>query len=218
MKQSLRLGLRALVLTSLSLLVVPAMGQNIQLHYDLGRYLYPKVQADRPRMTMTVEQQSLDRFGDTFYFVDMSFLQQGAVSANWKFMRNLRFWQGPLSWHVRYDGGLRFINANAPEPVGSRAISLNDAFMTGVTYTYLSPERRTMLSLTPLPSHTTMSSAEYGSSLLAMVSSPLRGSSAGGIRRIPASVGAQTSSLCRSRRCGATSIRSQVSHQTSTSA
>ena len=150
MKQSLRLGLRALVLTSLSLLAVPAMGQNIQLHYDLGRYLYPKVQADRPRMTMTVEQQSLDRFGDTFYFVDMSFLQQGAVSANWKFMRNLRFWQGPLSWHVRYDGGLRFINANAPEPVGSRAISLNDAFMTGVTYTYLSPERRTMLSLTPL--------------------------------------------------------------------
>ena len=101
MKQSLRLGLRALVLTSLSLLAVPAMGQNIQLHYDLGRYLYPKVQADRPRMTMTVEQQSLDRFGDTFYFVDMSFLQQGAVSANWKFMRNLRFWQGPLSWHVR---------------------------------------------------------------------------------------------------------------------
>ena len=91
MKQSLRLGLRALVLTSLSLLAIPAMGQNIQLHYDLGRYLYPKVQADRPRMTMTVEQQSLDRFGDTFYFVDMSFLQQGAVSANWKFMRNLRF-------------------------------------------------------------------------------------------------------------------------------
>lgn len=75
MKQSLRLGLRALVLTSLSLLAVPAMGQNIQLHYDFGRYLYPKVQADRPRMTMTVEQQSLDRFGDTFYFVDMSFLQ-----------------------------------------------------------------------------------------------------------------------------------------------
>lgn len=45
MKQSLRLGLRALVLTSLSLLTAPAMGQNIQLHYDLGRYLYPKVQA-----------------------------------------------------------------------------------------------------------------------------------------------------------------------------
>lgn len=81
MKQSLRLGLRALVLTSLFLLAVPAMGQNIQLHYDLGRYLYPKVQADRPRMTMTVEQQSLDRFGDTFYFVDMSFLQQGAGSS-----------------------------------------------------------------------------------------------------------------------------------------
>lgn len=128
----------------------PAKAQNIQVLYDFGRYLYPEVQKDRSRMTMTVEQQSIDRFGDTFYFVDMNFLDQGAVSANWKFMRNLRFWKGPLSWHVRYDGGLRFINANAPEPVGSRAVSLNDAFMTGVTYKYLSPSRRTMLSLSPL--------------------------------------------------------------------
>ncbi len=150
MKQILRLSLRALVLSSLSLFAAPAMGQNIQLHYDLGRNLYPNVQRDRAAMTMTVEQQSRDRFGDTFYFVDMTFLQQGAVSANWKFMRNLRFWQGPLSWHVRYDGGLRFINANAPKPLGSAAISLPDAYMTGITYTYLSPQRRTMLSLTPL--------------------------------------------------------------------
>ena len=66
--------------------------QNLQFHYDLGRYLYPEAQKERPTITATIEQQSVDRCGDTIYFVDMSFLQQGAVSANWKFMRNLRFW------------------------------------------------------------------------------------------------------------------------------
>ena len=116
--------------------------QNLQFHYDLGRYLYPETQMARPTITATIEQQSVDRFGDTFYFVDMSFLQQGAVSANWKFMRNLRFWQAPVAWHVRYDGGLRFVNANQ----SNTAISMNDAFMTGGSYTYLRGDRRLMLS------------------------------------------------------------------------
>lgn len=116
--------------------------QNLQFHYDFGRYLYPETQEARPTITGTIEQQSVDRFGDTFYFVDMSFLQQGAVNANWKFMRNLRFWQAPVAWHVRYDGGLRFINATK----SNAAISLNDAFMTGGSYTYLRGDRRLMLS------------------------------------------------------------------------
>ncbi len=116
--------------------------QNIQIHYDLGRYLYPETQANRPALTGTIEQQSVDRFGDTFYFVDMSFLEQGAVNANWKFMRNLRFWKAPVAWHVRYDGGLRFVNA----PMSNVAISMNDAFMTGASYTYLTSDRRLMLS------------------------------------------------------------------------
>lgn len=130
---------------------LPTSAQNIQLHYDLGRYTHPEVQASRPRMTATLEQQSLDRWGDTFYFVDMSWLDQGAVAANWKFMRNLRFWRSPFSWHVRYDGGLRFVAPHAPSPaLSSRAISIKDAFMTGGTYTYLSSDRRLMLSLSLL--------------------------------------------------------------------
>ena len=120
----------------------PVNAQNLQFHYDLGRYLYPEAQKERPTITATIEQQSIDRFGDTFYFVDMSFLQQGAVSANWKFMRNLRFWQAPVAWHVRYDGGIRFVNA----PQSNAAISMNDAFMTGASYTYLRGDRRLMLS------------------------------------------------------------------------
>ena len=86
MKRRLLYGLLA-ILAWCSIGLVNA--QNLQFHYDLGRYLYPETQMARPTLTATIEQQGVDRFGDTFYFVDMSFLQQGAVSANWKFMRCL---------------------------------------------------------------------------------------------------------------------------------
>lgn len=124
--------------------------QNIQFHYDLGRYTQPKDQEGRPYITMTVEQQSVDKFGDTFYFVDMNFQDQGAVAANWKFMRNLRFWRGPIAWHVRYDGGLRFVNTNTTSDAPRAAFSIKDAFFTGASYTYLSRDRRLMLSAAPL--------------------------------------------------------------------
>lgn len=147
-------GLRLLARPFLGLLFLSAVpllkAQNIQLHYDLGRALYPTVQRERPMMTATVEQQSLDRFGDTFYFVDMSWRDQGAVNANWKFMRNLRFWRPPFALHLRYDGGLRFRDYAPSTERTKPAFSLNDAFMLGGSYTYLSPTRRTMLQLIPL--------------------------------------------------------------------
>lgn len=153
-KRLYSLGLACASLISIGLVSHSAEAQNIQLHYDLGRYVHPDAQAHRPVMTATLEQQSLDRWGDTFYFVDMTWLDQGAVSANWKFMRNLRFWSGPLSWHVRYDGGLRFIDTKSSSPAtASRAISMRDAFMTGGTYTYLSKDRRLMLSFSALYKH-----------------------------------------------------------------
>lgn len=123
--------------------------QNIQLHYDFGRYIYPDAQTGRPYTTMTVEQQSVDKFGDTFYFVDMAFQDQGAVQAHWKFLRNLKFWRGPISWHLRYDGGMSFINPNVSDAKPRPAISFRDAFFTGATYTYLRPDRKLMLSFTP---------------------------------------------------------------------
>lgn len=145
----LLLSLGLLSLTALSS-VHQAAAQNIQVLYDLGKYLYPNVQKERPAVTATVEQQSVDRWGDTFYFVDLTWRDQGATSASWKFMRNLRFWRNPLAVHVRYDGGLRFANFGQTGRPAQPAISLNDAFMVGGSYTYLSPSRRTMLQLIPL--------------------------------------------------------------------
>lgn len=120
-------------------------GQNLQLHYDFGKALYPKLLSTRPALTLTVEQQSVDKFGDTFYFVDMNLQGGGGVGAMWKFFRNLRFWQGPLSWHIRYDGGL----LTRPTDKGRIAIPMQDAFFTGATYTYLRPDRKLVLSFTP---------------------------------------------------------------------
>lgn len=128
--------------------VVSLEAQNIQLHYDFGRYVHPTAQEGRPYITATVEQKSRDRWGDTFYFVDMNFLEQGAVQANWKFLRNLRFWDAPFSWHLRYDGGLRFVNAHAAAPVNRYAISFGDAFFTGATYHWRSADRKLMLNFT----------------------------------------------------------------------
>lgn len=146
--------IRQLFLGSMSLLALWAspvlQAQNVQLHYDLGRLTYPTVQKERPSMTATVEQQSVDRFGDTFYFVDMSWRDQGAVNANWKFMRNLRFWRNPLAVHVRYDGGLRFRDYAQTGEQMRPAFSFNDAYMFGGSYTYLSATRRTMLQLISL--------------------------------------------------------------------
>lgn len=139
-----------LAVLTLALLPLAVQAQNVQFHYDFGRHLYPDAQQGRPYITTTIEQQSVDKFGDTFYFVDMTFLNQGAYSANWKFMRNLRFWKSPFSVHVRYDGGLRFVReADGPLRPGT-AISLNDAFFLGGNYTYLSPDKRLMFSFNAL--------------------------------------------------------------------
>lgn len=139
----------SLALFSSMVLSLGALAQNIQFHYDLGRYTQPTKQAGRPYTTLTVEQQSVDRFGDTFYFVDMSFQAQGAVVSNWKFLRNLRFWEGSWSWHLRYDGGLRFVDTSMSSPAPRAAFSIKDAFFTGVTYSYRRPDGKLMLSLTP---------------------------------------------------------------------
>lgn len=136
------LALGAFVVASASL-----QAQNVQLHYDFGKHIYSEAQANRPSITMTVEQQSVDKFGDTFYFVDMAFQAQGAVQAHWKFLRNLKFWRGPISWHIRYDGGL--ISLKKPKVEEPVAVSINDAFFTGATYTYLRSDRKLMLSFTP---------------------------------------------------------------------
>lgn len=98
--------------------------QNVQLHYDFGRALYNDL-GSRPLWTSTVEMFKPDKWGSTFFFVDMDYKSDGVALAYWEIARELSFWKGPLSAHIEYNGGLQYVK---------------NAYLGGVTYTYNSPD------------------------------------------------------------------------------
>ena len=93
-----------------------AMGQNLQLHYDLGRN----------SVTTTIEMFRADGGGSTFFFVDLDY-DPKVSGAYWEISRELNFWQETkvdwLSVHMEYNGGLN-----------TSAGSFNNAFLGGLTY------------------------------------------------------------------------------------
>lgn len=106
-----------LVLSTLSQIIC---AQNIQLHYDFGSAIYNELD-DRPKLTTTIEFFKPDKWGSTFFFVDMDYADNEILSAYWEIARELSFWKEPFSIHVEYDGGLNYIK---------------DSYLGGVTYTY----------------------------------------------------------------------------------
>ncbi|NDV57877.1 DUF5020 family protein [Bacteroides sp. 519] len=121
-----------LALLLCSFLVLNA--QNIQFHYDFGSMLYDELDT-RPKLTTTVEMFKPDKWGSTFFFVDMDYTGKGVASAYWEIARELKFWNGPISAHVEYNGGLRYID---------------NAFLFGPTYTYNSSDFSKGFSFTPM--------------------------------------------------------------------
>ena len=101
-----------------------AKAQNVQIHYDFGKDLYNNEFTNRPKLTSTVEMFKPDKWGSTFFFIDMDYKSTGIEAGYWEIARELRFWEGPLSIHVEYNGG----NTNH--------LSFNNAYLGGVTYTY----------------------------------------------------------------------------------
>lgn len=82
---------------------------DLQLHYDLGRALYNSLDT-RPWVTTTVEMFKADKWGSTYFFVDMDYTDKGVDAAYWEISRELKFWKAPISAHVEYNGGLNYIN------------------------------------------------------------------------------------------------------------
>lgn len=95
---------------------VQLFGQNIQLHYDMGRKSF----------TSTVEMFKPDAGGSTFFFIDMDY-DPRVKGAYFELSRELCFWQeSKASWlsvHLEYNGGLDVINK-----------SYNNAWLGGLTY------------------------------------------------------------------------------------
>ena len=70
--------MKKVLLIALLFLSLPIMAQNVQLHYDFGRSLYNDLDKTaesngRAALTTTVEMFRPDKFGSTFFFVDMDY-------------------------------------------------------------------------------------------------------------------------------------------------
>ncbi|MDY6147988.1 MAG: DUF5020 family protein [Porphyromonas sp.] len=110
--------------------------QNIQLHYDLG-HITDSLKS-RPAVTTTVEMFRPDRWGSTFFFIDMDYKDSGIKSAYWEIARDLRFWSAPIAIHLEYNGGL------------SNKFSYNDAYLLGTNYSYNATDFSYGFGITPM--------------------------------------------------------------------
>ena len=127
---------------------VSSSAQDIQFHYDFGKLLYGRggnITEYRPRMTTTVEMFRPDKWGSTFFFVDMNYGSKtgdgGVLGAYWEISKNLRFWDIPVSVHVEYNGGL---DIQGP---GSGTGAYDDAWLAGPDWQLASRDMSRTFSL-----------------------------------------------------------------------
>ncbi|MCC8094774.1 MAG: DUF5020 family protein [Tannerellaceae bacterium] len=113
-----------ITLTTLAFLISMTQAQNVQLHYDFGGALCNKDLDGRPVLTSTVEMFKPDKWGSTYFFIDMDYTSDGVAAGYWEIARELKFWDNPFSVHVEYNGGL------------SNLFSYQNAYLGGGTYTY----------------------------------------------------------------------------------
>ena len=93
-----------LVLMAVAALSVNA--QNVQLHYDFGRHIYPDQEDGRQSVTMTLEQFKADKWGSWYYFVDVDFSNKFIEGAYTEISREFNIGKQGFAAHVEYDGGL----------------------------------------------------------------------------------------------------------------
>ncbi len=117
---------------------MPARSQNVQLHYRTGQWLYQDTLGKDARILSTVEMFRPDPWGDTFFFVDMTYTPQGVNYAYWEITRNLKFWDAPFAAHFEYNGGL----------LGS--VLFNHSWLAGMNYAIASKDGSKSFSLSAM--------------------------------------------------------------------
>ena len=93
----------------LALMAVAPMGvsaQNIQVHYDFGRNIYPDQEDGRQKVTVTLEQFKADQWGSWYYFVDVDMTNKFTEGAYTEISRAFNIGKKGFAAHVEYDGGL----------------------------------------------------------------------------------------------------------------
>jgi hypothetical protein len=93
----------------MALMAVAALGanaQNVQVHYDFGRNIYPDQEDGRQKVTVTLEQFKADQWGSWYYFVDVDMTNKFTEGAYTEISREFNIGKKGFAAHVEYDGGL----------------------------------------------------------------------------------------------------------------
>lgn len=105
MKRILYISICLFCLTSLSAQI------SVQLHRDLGSVLYPNDLEGRAKTTSTIQMQKPDKWGSTFFLVDLEYTRKGIGSTFFKLSRKVSFWDAPIHIQFDYKGGHSSHNA-----------------------------------------------------------------------------------------------------------
>ena len=115
---------KTILMALLATMGLAAQAQNIQLHYDFGRNIYPDEEDGRQKVTITLEQFKADKWGSWYYFVDIDLSRKETRGAYTEISREFNLGkQSPFAAHVEYNGGL-----------GSRSGSYQQAALIGPAY------------------------------------------------------------------------------------
>ena len=130
----------------LLLLAIAAFGyasraQNIQLHYDFGE--------DRKLFTSTVEMFKPDRYGSTFFFIDMDYgsdarnISNGLSLAYWEIARAFK-WNETQQFmpRVEYNGGVFKLDGEE-----TPFIPIENVYLAGIERTWASADFSKILTL-----------------------------------------------------------------------
>lgn len=107
--------------------------QNIQLHYDFGE--------GRSFFTSTVEMFKPDKYGSTFFFVDMDYssdsrnIDNGVSLAYWEIARAFKWNENQMIMpRVEYNGGLMKLDDPLP------FVAIENCWLAGIEHTWASAD------------------------------------------------------------------------------
>ncbi|MCY1721707.1 DUF5020 family protein [Prolixibacteraceae bacterium Z1-6] len=114
--------------------VASLSAQNVQLHYDMGK--------DRKLLTSTVEMFKPDKYGSTFFFIDMDYssdprnVDNGISLAYWEIARAFKWNENQKFMpRVEYNGGVLKLNGE-----DTPFIPIENCYLAGVERTWASAD------------------------------------------------------------------------------
>ena len=114
---------------------------NVQMHYDFGKTIYGDELSNRPLFTATVENFKADKWGNTFFFIDLDFGDNTMKSVYGEIAREFKLGKTPFAAHVEYNGGLSGFG------------SYNDAYLAGAAWNWANKDFSKTFSLQLLYKH-----------------------------------------------------------------